>query len=106
MNAPCIRVCFSIFSIRLLVNFPPQNDKISWIYSKIAHFSKNFLNVLSKIDQNFWEKKKSLLCMGRNRILFKSDFGENSPIKNHCKWTGLHFHKTSCLLLQIPVPAS
>jgi hypothetical protein len=26
-----------------------------------------------KIDQNFWEKEKSLLCMGRNHILFKLD---------------------------------
>jgi hypothetical protein len=35
---------------------------------------------LSKIDQNFWEKEKSLLCTGRNHIPFKLDFGENSPV--------------------------
>jgi len=108
MNVPHIRVCFSIFSIRELVNFPHANGKIGCIYSTIAHFPKTFSSVLFEIDQNFWEKKKSLLCMGRNNILFKLDFGENSQVENSlpnelvCIFTK-HFAyccKSQCLILR------
>jgi hypothetical protein len=60
---------------------PPQNSKISSSDSTITHFPKSFLNVLSKIDQNFWAKNKSLLCMGRLHLLFTLDFGKNSRIE-------------------------
>jgi hypothetical protein len=65
----------------LLHPHPPPYAKIGWIYSRVAYFPKKFLNVLSKIDQNFWEKKKSLLCMGRNHILFKLDFSKKLRVE-------------------------
>jgi hypothetical protein len=107
MNAPRIRVCFSIFPIRELLNSSPlpPNGKIGWIYCRIAHFPKIFLKVLSKIDQNFWGKKKSLFCMGRNHILFRLDFDENSWVEKSlpnelvCIFTK---HFASCCKSQCP----
>jgi hypothetical protein len=111
MNAPCIRVCFSIFPIRELPHSlpppTPPNGKIGWIYCRIAHFCKIFLNVLSKIDQNFWEKKETTTLYGKKSYSFQVGlWWIFVSRKITAKWTGLHFHKTFCLLLQIPVPAS
>ncbi len=82
MNIPCVRVFFNFFHKRIGESPPPPpHGKISWNYCRVAHFPKVSFNVLSKIDRNYSEKKKSLLCMGRNYIVFKLDFGENSATK-------------------------
>jgi hypothetical protein len=59
---------------------------------------------LSKIDQNFWEKEKSLVCMGRNHILFKLDFGENSPAKRSLEMNWFGFSQN--IVSSVPNPSA
>jgi hypothetical protein len=67
---------FQFFRMRIGEPPPPSpsppNAEIGWIYSRIEHFPKIFLNVFSKIDQNFCEKRNN--CFVCEEIIFFSSW--------------------------------